>query len=100
MPPPVLPQTGGFENTATGKPSYEPIWGSLENFGRSGFMWSHGCALNVQISPIGLNQLGSSRLPALITIMPLPEELSAKSGEPHSAQKPRRAVRPLAAVTE
>src|SRR5690242_3239522 len=52
------------------------------------------------MSPIGLNQLGSSRLAGLIAIMPLPDELSAKSGEPQSAQKPRRAVRPLAALTE
>jgi hypothetical protein len=37
--------------------------------GRRGSMWSHGCALEIQRSAMGSNQLGSSRLPALTTTM-------------------------------
>ena len=39
----------------------------FSNFGSAGFISSHGCASDVHTSVLGLNQLGSSRLPALIT---------------------------------
>src|SRR5215471_8735679 len=39
---------------------------SFSNFGNAGFIWSHGCASNVHTSTCGLNQLGSSKLAALI----------------------------------
>src|SRR6266436_8644376 len=38
----------------------------FSNFGRSGSIWSHGCASEVQISNCGLNDLGSSRLEAVM----------------------------------
>src|SRR5438132_6343614 len=57
------------------------------NFGNFGFIWSHGCASDVQISNCGLYKLGSSRLDA---VMPCQcSVLPPNNREPHCVQKPR-----------
>ncbi len=70
--------------------------GCVSNFGTAGSVHAHGCAVFVQMSAWTLNQLGSSRLAALIDI-PTPRDaaLSANRGEPHVPQNPRRAMLPL-----
>jgi hypothetical protein len=62
-------------------------------------MCSQGWALDVQMSAIGANQLGSSRLATLSTTTSGMRELPATSGEPHSGQNPRRAVCPASPRT-
>jgi len=68
------------------------------NFTVAGLKISQGCALRVQYSLAARNQLGSSRLPALIPITSGRAELDANKGDPHLSQKPRRARLPLTAV--
>src|SRR5215471_9117382 len=59
----------------------------FSNFGSSGFIASHGCASEVQISYCGLYKLGSSKVPAAI---PCPKSLLPPNNrEPQSGQKPR-----------
>jgi len=57
-------------------------------------MFVNGCALAVQMSIIGLKQLGSSRLAGLMPRNPGPLDPWANRGEPHSGQNPRRDVPP------
>lgn len=71
----------------------------MANFTVSGLRISQGCALWVQYSLAARNHLESSRLPALIDITSGRAEVDANSGEPQFAQKPRRAVLPLSAVS-
>src|SRR4029453_11232972 len=101
-----LPEAGGAQSTKW-KVSITHEWewrstatkacrrsypgGYFSYFGIAGSIWSHGCASEVKMSYCGRNQLGSSKLPALIpTISDVPWRFSPPvNREPHSAQKPR-----------
>jgi hypothetical protein len=64
--------------------------------GNAGFTWSHGCASDLHTSNRRLNQFGSCRLAVLIATMSGLESVLTKIGEPHSGQKPRFVLPPLA----
>jgi hypothetical protein len=64
--------------------------------GNAGFILSHGCASDVHTSICRLNQLGSSRLAVLIATTLGFGSVLTKIGEPHSGQKPRLVLPPLA----
>ena len=68
--------------------------GYFSNFRRAGFIWSHVCASDVHTSTCGLNQLGSSRLAALIATMSGCESVMTWIGEPQSGQKLRWVLPP------
>src|ERR1700722_10034427 len=72
------------------------IGGYCSNFGRFGSIKSHGCASHVKKSIVGLNQLGSSKLPAVIPTKPMGRSSFSPPviREPHSAQKPRLCLPP------
>ncbi len=60
---------------------------------------AHGCALEVQQLTLGVSQLGSSRLPALMKMRPGAISALVNNGEPQTLQNWRVTARPLLAVT-
>jgi len=68
------------------------------NLGSAGFIKSQGWALCVQMSIVGTHQLGSSRLPTVMTMICEGTPPRANSGEPQSAQNSRFDLFPLSAV--
>src|SRR5687768_2683554 len=70
-------------------------FGCLGNFGRSGFIWSQGWALDVKKSIVGLKRVGSSRLPAVINMNCGKPDVLPKTLPPQVGQNPRLKVLPL-----